>query len=208
MEINTNELIKKGKTIAIIPYEKISADGLTSAFSIYIALKESGASVDFLYKGEIDQSLKDLVADQVKISSTTPEKHLVISVDYLDKSIEEVNYSIEDNKLNLILKPISDHFTPDKIEYKVMGGSYDTAITIGCWNLEKITIIGENKESFNNTSFINIDNSPNNEKFGAVNIIGNEIDNISLLVLQIIASWNIKIPKKSAELLLKSINSW
>ena len=207
MEINTNELIKKGKTIAVIPYEKISVDGLTSAFAVYLALKESGASVDFLYKGEISESLKESVSDKVKISATTPEKHLVISVDYQDKSIEEVNYSIEDNKLNLILKPISDHFSADKIEYKVMGGSYDTAITIGCWNLEKVTIVSENKNSFDKTSFINIDNSANNEKFGAVNIIGNEIDNISLLVLQTIASWNIKIPKKSAELLLKSINS-
>ena len=208
MEINTNELIKKGKTIAVIPYDKISVDGLTSALAIYIALKESRFSVDFLYKGEINETLKETIKDKVKISTTTPEKHLVISVDYLDKSIEEVNYSIEDNKLNLILKPISDHFTQDKIEYKVMGGSYDTAITIGCWNLEKAEMINENKDSFTKTSIINIDNSPNNEKFGTVNIIGNEIDNISLLVLQTIASWNISIPKKSAELLLKSINSW
>lgn len=207
MEINTKELIKKGKTIAVIPYDKISPDGLTSAFAIYIALKDNGFNVDFLYKGEVSETLKETIKDKVKINTTTPEKHLVISVDYLDKSIEEVNYSIEDNKLNLILKPISDHFTPDKIEYKVMGGSYDTAITIGCWNLEKVEMINENKNSFNNTSIINIDNSANNEKFGTVNVIGNEIENISLLVLQTIASWNIQIPKKSAELLLKSINS-
>lgn len=207
MEINTKELIKKGKTIAVIPYDKISPDGLTSAFAIYIALKDNGFNVDFLYKGEVSETLKETIKDKVKINTTTPEKHLVISVDYLDKSIEEVNYSIEDNKLNLILKPISDHFTPDKIEYKVMGGSYDTAITIGCWNLEKVEMINENKNSFNNTRIINIDNSANNEKFGTVNVIGNEIENISLLVLQTIASWNIQIPKKSAELLLKSINS-
>ncbi|MDA1337742.1 MAG: hypothetical protein O2871_00085 [bacterium] len=207
MEINTNELIKKGKTIAVIPYDKISEDGLASAFAIYIALKESGASVDFLYKGAVSETLKGLISDSVKISSTTPEKHLVISVDYLDKSIEEVNYSIEDNKLNLILKPISDNFTADKIEHKVMGGSYDTTITIGCWNLDKIEMVKENPDSFTKTSIINIDNTANNEKFGTINIIGNEIDNISLLVLQTIASWNIKIPKKSAELLLKSINS-
>jgi len=207
MEINTNELIKKGNNIAVIPYEKISMDGLTSAMAIYIALKESGASVDFLYNGEINEQLKQEIGDIIKISTTTPEKHLVVSVDYQDKSIEEVNYSIEDNKLNLILKPISDNFSIDKISYKVMGGSYDTAITVGCWNLDKITIVGNNKSSFEKTNFINIDNSPNNEKFGKVNIIGNEIENISLLVLQTIASWNIKIPKKSAELLLKSINS-
>ncbi len=207
MEINTNELIKKGKTIAVIPYEKISTDGLTSAFAIYIALKENGFNVDFLYKGEVSDALKEIIQDKVKINTTTPEKHLVISVDYLDKAIQEVNYSIEDNKLNLILKPISDHFTPDKIEYKVIGGSYDSAIVIGCWNLEKVGMINENKDFFNKASIINIDNSPNNEKFGTVNFIGNEIDNISLLVLQTIASWNIKIPKKSAELLLKSINS-
>ena len=207
METKVNELIKKGKTIAIIPYENISDDGLSSAFAIYLALKETGASVDFLYKGKINESLKNDVGESVKIRSTTPEKHLVISVDYLDKSIEEVNYSIEDSKLNLILKPISDHFTSDKIEYKIMGGSYDSAITIGCWSLDKINIVTENKESFKQTNFINIDNSANNEKFGVVNILGNEIDNISLLVLQTIASWNIKIPKKSAELLLKSINS-
>jgi len=207
METNINELIKKGKNIAIIPYENISDNGLSSAIAIYLALKEFGANVDFLYKGEIKEPIKTIVGESVKINSTIPEKHLVISVDYLDKSIEEVNYSIENNKLNLILRPISDHFTTDKIEHKLMGGSYDSAITVGCWSLDKIGIISENKESFKETKLINIDNSANNERFGDINILDNETNNIALLVLQTIASWNIKIPKQAAKLLLKSINS-
>jgi len=129
--LDIENFIAKNKSLVIVPFDKASLDVLSSAIATYISLINSGYSVDILYSGEVTEDIKKL-AGNINIQNTTPEKHLVISVDYKDKAIEEVNYSIEDNKLNLILKPISNNFEVGNISYNIKGGSYDTAISFGC----------------------------------------------------------------------------
>jgi len=204
--LDIENFIAKNKSLVIVPFDKASLDVLSSAIATYISLINSGYSVDILYSGEVTEDIKKL-AGNINIQNTTPEKHLVISVDYKDKAIEEVNYSIEDNKLNLILKPISNNFEVGNISYNIKGGSYDTAILFGCWNKESSSLMTSNPTVFEKTKIVNIDISNNNSKMGDLNIVDDEFDSVAELTLQTLAKWGVKIPKSAAQLLLNCINS-
>jgi nanoRNase/pAp phosphatase (c-di-AMP/oligoRNAs hydrolase) len=132
--------------------------------------------------------------------------NLVVSMPYKDGSIEKVSYHIENNRFNLVIEPRGERldFDPNQIEYNYGRGDYDVAIVLGANNIAALgELYQRHKNIFTQKPIINIDKSPNNTKFGRINIV--EEVPVSQTITQLIKDMRLPIDQDAASNLYTGI---
>ena len=105
-----------------------------------------------------------------------------------------LKYIIENNKLNFIISPQDGFFTDEDISSSVSGFKYDLIITIDGQDLESLGRIYDNNiEFFYKTPIINIDQSPENEEFGQLNILDLKAVSVTEILFILMNDYNKKL---------------
>lgn len=182
------EHLDKAKDILIVTHERPTHDSIGSALSLYAVLTEMGKKVTIACPDPITVELSNFVGAN-KVVTEVSKKNFIISLDYLEGSIEKVSYNIEGNKFNLVIEPREgfDTFSQDKVQYSHAGTTADVIIVVDTIHLGGLKKLYEaDKELYASKPIVNIDRHPNNVHFGQINIVDPQASTTTEIVGQVI----------------------
>ncbi len=103
----------------------------------------------------------------------------IVSIDISNAKVDQIKYTINDNKLNFIISPKEGWFDKDEVKASSSGYRHDLIIVLGASDLESLgRIYDNNVDFFYKTSVINIDHNAANEEYGQINLI--ELNSVSV----------------------------
>ncbi len=167
------ELLDKSQDILIVTHERPTADSVGSALALYLALANMGKRVTIACPDPMIVEHSSFVGAN-KFITTLGKKNFVISLDYVDGSIEKVSYNIEGNKFNLVIEPRVgfDVFSPDKVHYAYAGSNAQLIFTVDTIHLGGLKkLFDDDKDMYATKPVVNLDRHPNNAHYGHTNMI-------------------------------------
>lgn len=183
------ELLDKATNVVVATHEHPNFDSIGSALTLSLGLTSLGKKVTVVCPDPMTVELSSFIGVQ-KVIREISSKNFVISLDYVDGSIEKVSYNIEGNKFNLVIEPRPgfEGFSEDKVHYTHGGASADLILTVDTIHLGGLKKVYEdNKELFTGKPVINIDRHPNNAKYGAVNLVNPQASSTAEVVSQLLS---------------------
>lgn len=185
----SKELLDKASSILIVTHEHPNADSIGSALALFLGLTGLGKKVMVACPDPMTVELSGFVGVQ-KIVRDITSRNFIISLDYVDGSIDKVSYNIEGNKFNLVIEPRPgfEGFSQDKVSYSHGGASADLIISVDTIHLGGLKKLYEdNKELFSTKSVVNIDRHPNNAKYGTINLVNANASSTVEVVSQLLS---------------------
>ena len=200
------DLLEKSKHIAIMPSKVAGADSYCAAAGLYLALKNKELPVTFVYTGPAPEGCEGILKDD-EVMFDVSKRELEVSIDYSGTNAAKVHYATENDVLLLTIGPVNKDFnTKDRVKTDIKGFDFDTIFTVGTQSLEDFGGVYEDlKEEFKSAQIVNIDNTDKNQNFGHLNIIDTSEMNLSLLVLNRLGEWKIKLDGRAAKALLTGV---
>jgi nanoRNase/pAp phosphatase (c-di-AMP/oligoRNAs hydrolase) len=167
--------IEKANQILVVFKQNWKNDTVASAIALYLWLKKNGKTVDIISDDfEVPQNLKFLNGiEEIKKSLNNIQK-FIIKLNLKDNKIENFSYDIQDDNLKIFITPKEGEFSNDNLSSEKSAFLYDLIISINSPDTNSFGKIREkNIDFFFETPIINIDNSPENEYFGQINLVNN-----------------------------------
>lgn len=206
--LQVKELLGKTKDVLIVIQEMPSPDSMGSALALYLGLMSLGKHVTVACPDPVTVGLSSFVGVNKVISDLAAKKNFVISLDYVDGSIEKVSYNIEGDKFNLVVEPRAgfDTFSAEKVHYSYVGGTADLIFAIDTPNLAGLKKLYEgNKDLFSGKPIVNVDRHPNNAQYGAVNVVDVTASATAEVVARLLSMLGVKLTVDIATNLLNAV---
>lgn len=194
-----NEIVSKNQSGAIIVPSNATIDNVAAATALYLALSQLNKTVNLACSTNVNFDLT--ASDKFQTKLATGGDNLVISLPYVEGSIDKVDYNIEGEFFNLIISPRAGFakFNSDQVKYSYTGGMVNFILVLDSPTLNSLgAIYNDNKPQFQGRDIINIDRHLTNANFGTVNHIDKTASSVSELALDIIRSLNVEIDKDIA----------
>lgn len=201
------ELLDKSQDILIVTHEHPTFDSIGSALSLYLGLAGLGKRVTVACPDDMTVGLSSFVGVN-KISKELGKKNFVISLDYVDGSIEKVSYNIENNKFNLVIEPRGGFppFSQDKVHFSHAGTAVELIFVVDTIHLGGLKkLYEEDKELYATRPIVNIDRHPNNSNYGQINIINNGSSSTAEITAQLLSALGVKLTVDVATNLLNAV---
>ncbi len=206
--LQVKDLLGKAKDVLIVTHETPDSDSMGSALALYLGLMSLGKRVTIACPDPVTVGLSSFIGVNKVISDLAVKKNFVISLDYVDGSIEKVSYNIEGDKFNLVVEPRAgfDTFSAEKVHYSYAGGTADLIFTIDTPNLSGFKKLYEgNKELFAGKPLVNVDRHPNNAQYGAVNVVDVTASATAEVVARLLSMLGVKLTVDIATNLLNAV---
>ena len=205
------ELLGKNETIGIGVGKNPGIDEMGAALSLYLALTEAGKKVTVASPTEPIVEISSLVGiDRVKKGFAGNDGDFIVSFPYNQESneIEKISYVMEDDSLNIIVKPTERglSFTEKDVRYKRGGGAPGLIFVVGTARLSDLGTIFD-PEALKDSKIINIDYKIENQGYGDIPLLGKNASSVSELVTSFLSSLNFNIDIDIAQNLLSGIIS-
>ncbi|MFA5029773.1 MAG: hypothetical protein WC518_03445 [Patescibacteria group bacterium] len=168
----TQELIRKNKSILIIFKKDWSGDAAASSLALAETLRKLDKAVEIVCQDfKPTTSLNFLPLSQIKNSLINLQK-FIISINTSQTQVGEFYYDHQENRLNIYLTPQNGQLEAKDVTTAISDYKYDLIFII---NSPDLASLGEAYERqpdfFFNTPKINLDHSNRNEYFGDVNLV-------------------------------------
>jgi nanoRNase/pAp phosphatase (c-di-AMP/oligoRNAs hydrolase) len=158
-------------------------DQVAAGLGLYLSLSKAKKTVEIGCPTEMTVEFSSLVGvDKIKDSFQGGKDSLIIAFDYIEDAIEKVSYNIEGGKFNLVVKPKPGHppLNSEKVNYSYSGGKMDLIFTLGVKSLTQLgKIYQANREVFDESQVVNLDNDSHNQRFGQINLVNSEAASLS-----------------------------
>jgi nanoRNase/pAp phosphatase (c-di-AMP/oligoRNAs hydrolase) len=163
----TKQLIADAKNICLIPSE--APEAVSSAMALFYTLKELGKNVNLVIDA-FPENLKFLAPSLDFISYP---KNFVISVPNSVANISQIYYEKGADALKIHLTLENGNIKKDNIAFYFSEAKPDLIITFGVKDYAKELSGRLNSFGFLlDSPVLNIDTSPENKKFGKINLLG------------------------------------
>lgn len=158
-------LIDKSRSILVFPSPEIQGDNLSSALALFYTLRKMGKNVN-ISLGNIPEKFRFLTNHL-----STGGNDFVISINTEGKDVSQMRYEKNGKDLKIHLALNRGQFKGEDVSFlpfpgpEIFHGNPDLLIAVGAQSLENIP------QNFWNLPILNIDNQPQNENFGEVNLV-------------------------------------
>ena len=201
------EFVGSAQNILIVTHEHPTPDSIGSSLALMLGLTSLGKKVTIACPDAITVALSSFIGVN-KIQTDIDKKNFIISLDYVDGSIEKVSYNIEGDKFNLVIEPRPgfESLTQDKVNYSYGGAAADLVITVDTIHLGGLKKLYESdKELYTTKSVINIDRHPNNSNYGTVNLVDSSVSSTSELVSRVMSFLGVRLTEDIATNILNAV---
>lgn len=202
------ELLAQAKDILIVTHENPTDDSIGASLALYLGLTSLGKKVTIACPDKITVALSSYVGVNKVISDLTSKKNFIISLDYVDGSIEKVSYNIEGDKFNLVVEPRIgfESFSPEKVHYSYTSGTADLIIAVDTIHLGGLKRLYEgNKDFFAGKQIVNVDRHPNNAQYGGINIVDVTASTTTEVIARFLSLLGVKLTVDIATNLLNAV---
>ena len=201
------EILDKAQDVLVVTHERPTGDSMGSTLALYLGLAGLGKRVTVACPDPMVVEHSNFVGAN-KVVSSLGKKNFVISLDYVDGSIEKVSYNIEGDKFHLVIEPRPgfDEFSSDKVHYSYAGSSSQLIFivdTIHLGGLKKL--FDDDKELFASKPIVNVDRHPNNAHYGHTNMVDPQASSTAELVAQLLVGLGVALTQDIATNLLNAV---
>ena len=168
MELQESKnIINESQNIYLIASEEPEA--ITSALALFYTLKELGKNVNLV----VDTLPKNLKFIAPSLDFISYPKNFVISVPNSVAKISQIYYEKNDEALKIHLTLDSGNIKKDNVSFYFSEAKPNLIITVGVKDFAKELPTKLNSFGFLlDSPILNIDHSQDNEKFGKINLLG------------------------------------
>lgn len=164
------ELIKRNQKILILPSSPPDGDSLGSAIALYLVLKKLNKEVTVVCTDPIPEVLQFLPNIKVIGDKVVSSNDFIITIDSKNATIDNIQSSIEGNKINIVITPKEGSLSEDNVHFNKAKTDFDLIITVDTAELSQLKSFYENNvELFHQIPVINIDHHISNTHFGKIN---------------------------------------
>ncbi len=184
------ELIKKANNIAIVLPEQISADALASGLALKLFLAKQQKEAVLVSCGQVPDILRFLPGAENLQSRISVQSGLVIAIDTSIKKLEELSYQKHDRQVNIFLKSGGEEFGEADVSFVRKQSPLDLIVAIGGRGLEDFgKTFAEEAGRFFEVPKINLDNRPDNEYFGTVNLVDITASSVAEILTELLQAY-------------------
>lgn len=201
------DLVTSAKEIVIVTHTNPTMDSMGGSLALLLGLVSLGKKATVVCPDAMTVGLSSFVSAD-KVVRDFGRKNFVVSLDYVDGSVEKVSYNIEGKKFNLVVehRPGFEPMTSDKVQYSYQGISADLIISVDTLTLATLgSAYEQHKDLFTTKQIINIDFHNQNVNYGAINLVDPGASSTSELVAEFLATLGVKLTTDIATNLLNSI---
>jgi len=194
-------LIEEASNLVILVSPHAAGDGLYAGLALKDVLASRNKNVNVVYSEQLPVGV-DTLPEAKDIKCYLGENALVVSLDNAAAQIEKVAYSPEGQTLNLVLSPVARNFDPLTVKSFIRSQKIDLLIILGAGKLEEFgQFYNDNRQEFENSAILNIDNHNDNSHFGTTDVIDPEAKSLCELVFYKLAQWQWRPTQNAARLL-------
>lgn len=200
-------LLETAHDVLIVTHEHPTHDSMGSALALYLGLTSLGKKVVLACPDPMTVELSGYIGAN-KVITTLGKKNFVISLDYVDGSIEKVSYNIEGNKFNLVIEPRPgfDMFNKDKVNYSYSGSAANVIFTVDTIHLGGLKkLFDEDKDMYATKPIVNVDRHPNNAHYGHTNMVDADASATAEVVSQLLVGLGVTMTEDIATNLLNAL---
>ncbi len=184
------EQIRKSNKILIVLPQNVLADGLATALGLRLFLNKLQKDVLVASAGLAPENLKFLPGAETVTSQISARKSLVVTVDTTVKKLEEISYQTADDKAQIYLKAKGEEFTPQDLSFSTEKFPVDLIFVLGARSLEDLgRLYEQNTDLFFETPKINVDNHPDNEYFGQLNLVDITVSSLAEILAGVLQKY-------------------
>ncbi len=182
------EAAGRGQKILIALPHAAGIDEIGAGLSLAAHLKSMGKSVDIVSDGYSAKAEHKLFSGADAIRPTLGAlQHFVISVPVQNIKLENIAYTIAGDELRIMLTPQAENWSAEHVRAEATPYRYDLAITVGAQDMDALGAVYRSAPDFWRTvPILNIDHSPANERFGAVNVVDMKATAVSEIVYDLL----------------------
>lgn len=183
-------LATREKPLNLQPYSYL--DGLGAALGFSLFLNRLGKKTDLVARGY--QKIPSLVflpkIETVQNDLQSLQK-FTIKLDVSKTKVNELSYDLKDDELHIFITPSHGLLKSEDIKTHSENFKYDLIVTLDVADLESLgKVFEENQALFFETPIINIDHKPDNEHFGAINLVDLTSSATSEVVYNHLETWD------------------
>ncbi len=177
--------IEKSKNVLIVFPADWNGDAVSAALALFLFLKRLGINVEVAgWRSKEEKNPLDFLPAYSQIQNNLINlRRFVVSVDISQAKVNQIKYTIDNNRLNFLISPSEGWFKPEDVSSQAGEFKYDLIISLGAADLESLgAVYDRNVEFFYKTTIINIDHQSANEEFGQINFVDlNAVANCEIL---------------------------
>lgn len=203
------ELISGNDNIGIAVGRDPGIDEMGAALALYLALSQAGKKVTIASPAEPLVEVSSLVGiDKVKKGFDADQGDLAVSFPYKEGEIEKISYTLENGKLNILVKAGSQglSFDENDIEYKRGSGAPKLVFVMGTPRLSDLGRVFS-VEALKNSTVVNIDYREDNQGFGDIILVSKNLSSVSEMAASLHSSLGLKMDVDIASNLMSGIVS-
>lgn len=188
IEQQISSLLREHKKILVCLPAKPTTDAIASGLAMYAVLQKLGkqakvVAADFA----LPDNHKFLPKSDEISHELTALKKFVISVDVSRTSVQDIQYDIQQNRLNVYITPKTGYFETRDVSTSSSDYQFDLIIVLDSQDLASLgKVFEDNAEFFHHTPIINIDHHPANEHFGEINFVHVTATSISEIIFELL----------------------
>lgn len=202
--------IDDAQKILIIPHANVDPDGLSSALACYALFSGLGKECTVICPDTPPESLNFLPNfDRLK-TEIDARQQFVITLDLAGgMEVESLKYTVEDQKVNIIVVPKKGTFSPKRLSTFDAGSGYDLIVVVDSADLSLLgSMYTENIEFFSSTPILNVDHHVSNSRFGQTHLLDTTAASATEVLyfwFSSVPSWKERISADMATLLLTGL---
>lgn len=185
------EMIKQSASVLICIPEHPTTDAIASSVALLSSIEKLGKRGKIVSSGyQVPPNHTFLPKSNEIFDDLSAMRKFIVSLDLSNKSVEELTYNIDGEKLNIYISPKDGFFTKNDVRTSDGDYAFDLIIVIDAADLESLGRIYEmNADFFYHTPVVNIDQSPANDHFGQVNLVNVTATSTSEIIFELIKDW-------------------
>lgn len=202
------EIVDKAHNVLIVTHEHPTDDSMGSALALYLGLASLGKKVTVACPDPMTVSLSNYVGAN-KVVSELSRKNFVISLDYVEGSIEKVSYNIEGATFNLVIEPRPgfEPFSQDKVHFSHASTAADCIFSVDTIHLGGLKkLYEEDKDLYAGKPIINVDRHPNNALYGQMNLVNAQAATTAEVVAQLLSGLGAQLTVDVATNILNALH--
>lgn len=185
--------IEGSERMLLIPHANVDPDGLSSALACYSIFKQLGKDCTVICPDTLPESLEFLPNFKHLQTSINTERQFVITLDCAGgMEIDKLRYTVEENKVNIIVTPKKGTLKEKDISFFDAGSSYDLLVVLDTADIGLLgSFYTDNIDLFQTTPILNVDHHISNTRFGQLQLI----DSTAASATEVLYAWILSQPK-------------
>ena len=202
--------IERSQKILVLPHANVDPDAIGSVLACYEMFRQGGKEVTAICPETPPDSLQFLPGFGKLQQSLGSAQQFVVTINLESgMEVDKLRYTVEDNKVNIIVVPKKGKISGKNLSLSEGGDSYDLIVVLDCADLVLLeSVYTEHMDMFSQVPVLNIDHHISNTGFGSIRLIDPSAASTTEILYHWFKSeeaWNRKISPDIATLLLTGL---